>query len=367
MADQNKHDGVSYYNKINQLEQLDDNEKNIFSQVEKEFAFRSNSYYNSLINWEDKNDPLRRIIVPDASELIHWGELDASKENLYQPMKGIEHKYQSTALLLCSDVCGAYCRFCFRKRLFQSDNDEVEKNMSKQIDYIKNNSQINNVLLTGGDPLMLSTARLAAIFESLSNADNVKIIRIGTKMLGFNPFRILDDLSLVQLVEDYSKRFQIFFMLHYNHPKEVTPESIDAIKRLKAAGANTVNQTPIIRGVNDNVDTLVQLFNCLAYNGVLTYYVFNCRPTLGNSTYAVPVEEGFGLFSAARNKISSGLSKTARYIISHAEGKIEVIGTHENKIIMRKHNFADSTGNESLMIFNSNPEAYWLDDYMTHK
>ncbi|WP_428229096.1 KamA family radical SAM protein [Flavobacterium sp.] len=353
---------VKYITNVEKVEELSEGEKKIYTEISEKYAFRTNSYYNNLIDWSDENDPLRKIVIPDKDETINWGELDASSESAYTKVPGLEHKYNTTALLLCNDVCAAYCRFCFRKRLFQSDNEEVEKDVWKGIEYIKEHSEINNVLLTGGDPLMLSTKRLIQIFEELKQIPHVKIVRLGTKVLGFNPFRVLEDELFLEMLEKYSESFQIYFMLHYNHPTELTKESIDAIRAIKKRGVTTVNQTPIIKGVNDDPEVLGKLMEELSFVGVIPYYIFTCRPTEGNFVYAVPIEEGFRIFQESK-KTSSGLAKTARFVMSHSTGKIEVLSINNGKVILKKHNFPDQDDNEEIMIYDSNPEAYWFDDY----
>ena len=126
-----------YLTKLAQVPRLSETERNDLEKVNEEFVFRTNDYYQSLINWDDPNDPIRRIVMPDVRELDDWGQLDASNEEKYTKVKGLEHKYTSTALLLVNEVCAAYCRFCFRKRLFMDENDEVTKDITEGIEYIR--------------------------------------------------------------------------------------------------------------------------------------------------------------------------------------------------------------------------------------
>lgn len=353
---------IKYYSKIDSIPSISEEKKKELIKVTDKYKFRTNSYYNSLIDWSDENDPLKRIIIPDEAELINWGALDTSNETKYQPVEGLEHKYSSTALLLCNDVCGAYCRFCFRKRLFQDDNDEVKRDLSKAIAYIKEHKEINNVLLTGGDPLMMSNRRIFSILNELKKIPHVKIVRFGTKMIGFNPFCISDNDELVNFLKEYSLVKKVYFMLHFNHPREITDEATEAIVKLQTAGIATVNQTPIIKGVNDDVDTLSELLRKLSYLGVSPYYIFCCRPTAGNYTYAVELERGYTIFLQAIKR-NSGLAKTPRFIMSHELGKIEVIGIVDGEIILKKHNWSIEEENQEIMKYPSNPEAYWYDDY----
>ncbi|MDP6737271.1 MAG: KamA family radical SAM protein, partial [Nitrospinaceae bacterium] len=152
---QGKPKSPKYLTKLEQVPQLRPDEREELEEVGQKFVFRSNDYYQSLIDWSDPEDPIRRIVIPDVRELDEWGQLDASNEEKYTKVKGLEHKYTSTALLLVNEVCAAYCRFCFRKRLFMNENEEVTKDVSEGIEYIRRHPEISNVLLTGGDPLIM--------------------------------------------------------------------------------------------------------------------------------------------------------------------------------------------------------------------
>ena len=352
-----------YLTKLGQIPQLTESEKRELQKVNDKFVFRTNDYYQSLIDWNDPNDPIKRIIMPDLQELNEWGELDASNEEKYTKVRGLEHKYTSTALLLVNEVCAAYCRFCFRKRLFMNENDEVTKDISEGLEYIKNNKEINNVLLTGGDPLVMSTWKLEPIIKQIREIDHVQIIRIGTKVPAFNPFRILNDPSLLEMFKTYSTdEKKIYIMAHFNHPRELTPEAIEGLNLLMKSEVSLVNQTPMVKGVNDDPEVLAELFSKLSYIGVPPYYVFLCRPTLGNETYSVPVERGYEIFEKSRT-LCSGLAKRARLVMSHESGKIEVLGMSEDQIFFKFLRAADKINDARFMAFFRNPEACWFDDY----
>jgi len=352
-----------YITKLNQIKEIPVEEQKSLENVTKKFIFRTNEYYQKLINWDDPDDPIRKIVIPNQSELDSWGRLDASDEEEYTIVPGLEHKYEFTALLLVNDVCGAYCRFCFRKRLFMNDNDEVVRDVTDGLKYIKEHPEINNVLLTGGDPLIMSTNKLENVIRPLREIEHVKIIRIGTKVPVFNPYRVLNDPSLLDLFHKFSKEDKkIYIMAHFNHPRELTREAIEGMNLLREAGTITVNQTPLIRGVNDDPDVLAELFNNLSYIGVAPYYLFICRPTLGNKTYAVPIEQAFEIFEQARMRCS-GLAKRARLVMSHSTGKIEIVGKTNDRIYMRYHRAANPQEKARFMIFKRNPNAYWYEDY----
>jgi KamA family protein len=352
-----------YVTSIDQMTELSDDEKQKLRPVADKFVFRSNDYYQSLIRWDDPDDPIRRIVMPDTGELVEFGEWDASDEAGYTAVKGLEHKYADTALLLVNNVCGAYCRFCFRKRLFTDDNDEVTNDIGGPLEYIRSHREISNILLSGGDPLILSSARLEGIISRLRQIEHVGIIRIGTKMPAFNPFRILNDASLPAMLSRYTTPGKkIYIMMHFNHPRELTPEAIESIRLVQRAGAITFNQTPLIRGVNDDSQVLTELIQRLSENGVIPYYIFICRPTAGNKTFVVPIERSFALLDAARRRLS-GLARHVRLCMSHKSGKIEVVGVMGNRIVLRYHRAADPFDEGRVMVFESNPENCWFDDY----
>ncbi|HJL72852.1 MAG TPA: KamA family radical SAM protein [Nitrospinaceae bacterium] len=360
---QQKPKSPKYLTRLGQIPQLGHEEREQLEKVNEQFIFRSNDYYQSLIDWDDPEDPIRRIIMPDVQELDDWGQLDASNEEKYIKVKGLEHKYTSTALLLVNEVCAAYCRFCFRKRLFMDENEEVTKDISDGLEYIREHPEVSNVLLTGGDPMIMSTSKLEPIIQKIREIDHVKVIRIGTKIPAFNPYRIINDPSLHKMIRTYSTdEKKIYIMAHFNHPKELTPVAIRGLNMLMESGAIVVNQTPMIRGVNDNPEVLAELFNQLSFIGIPPYYVFLCRPTLGNQPFAVPVEEGYEIFEQARS-FCSGLAKRARLVMSHETGKVEVVGMSDDQIFFKYNRAADAENDAKFLVFDSNPDAYWFDDY----
>lgn len=353
---------VRYITKISRVSQIEIGEQNKLERVTQKFAFRSNDYYLGLIDWSDKHDPIRRIIIPDVCELQQWGYLDPSHEADYTPVPGLQHKYRDTALLILNDMCGGFCRFCFRKRLFINHGEEVTRDTSHALDYIRNHPEISNVLLTGGDPLLLSTSKIEKVIRALREIEHVRIIRIGSKLPAFNPFRILEDPSLLEMISRYS-RFdkRIYVMVQFNHPNEITEASMKAVGSLIDAGAIVCNQTPLIRGVNNDPQVIEDLFRKLSFIGAVPYYVFQCRPTLGNKAYAVPICEGFSIFEEGRMRVS-GLAKRARFVMSHATGKIEVLGLSKDFIYVHYYRCVDSENSGHVLTLHRDPNAYWFED-----
>jgi len=329
------------------------------------FPFMANTYCLSLIDWSDPEDPIRRLVIPSMEEIDNgWGDMDASCESHYQVTPGLQHKYHDTAVMLVTDSCFGYCRYCFRKRLFTKYREnEILKDTSIAVRYIKNHSEINNVLVSGGDPLMLSTASLRKIITALREIRHVDIIRVGTNAAAFNPYRIIDDPELPAMISEFSTtEKRIYFMLHFSHINEITPAAIKAVNILLKSGAILCNQTPLLRGVNDDPRLLAELFKKLASIGVAPYYVFQVRPTVGNRPYALPLVESYQIFEESQKYIA-GTAKRARFVMSHSSGKIEVIGLDDSHIYLRYHRSPDPEENGALIVARRNDDGYWLEDF----
>lgn len=352
---------AKYILNIDRVSQLSPEEREKLKAVADKYAFRVNDYYLGLVNWDDPADPLRRLVIPDQSELAEWGALDASDEKAITVQRGVQHKYASTVLLLINEACGSYCRYCFRKRLFMNDNDEVNYDLSGGIQYINDHPEIDNVLLTGGDPLILQTPKIEELLGQLREIDHLKIIRFGTKMPAFNPFRFINDPDLLAALKRYSTpKKRIYFMLHFDHPNELTPESREGLRLLQETGVILINQSPIIRGISDDPDTMAKLWNELSYLGAPQYYVFQGRPTAGNSEFEVPIVESYFKIEEAKRQCS-GLAKRLRYCMSHESGKVEILGVDDDYIYLKYHRAKDADNEQRIMVCLRNDQAYWLD------
>jgi KamA family protein len=330
--------------------------------VTEAFDFRANDYYLGLINWDDPEDPIRRIIIPDLRELDEYGTVDASNESSNYVAPGVQHKYPDTALVLANEVCGGYCRYCFRKRIFAKDSDEVAEDLNEGLEYIRKTPGITNVLLTGGDPLLLSTPRLEKLVRAVREIDHVQVIRIGSKLTAFNPYRIINDPELPAMLSRYStKEKRIYIVCHFDVVQELTDVACQGLDILMKAGVVPLNQTPIVNGVNDTVEAMSALFLRLSAVGIPPYYIFQCRPTQGNRPYSVPITRAYRVIEEARSKVS-GLARRARYVMSHASGKIEMVGLTEQHIFMRYHRARDREDYGRFLICLRNDEAHWLND-----
>lgn len=353
---------MRYISRIDQIPQLSEAEKAALRPVAERYAFRVTDEYLNLIDWDDPADPIRQLIIPRVEELNDWGRLDASDEQLNTVTRGVQHKYPDTALLLCNEVCGAYCRYCFRKRLFMDGNEEVEKSVEAGLDYIARHPEISNVLLTGGDPLIMSTRRLSDIIGRLRAIPHVRIIRIGSKMPAFNPGRILDDDELVAMLARHSKpEKRLYLMAHFDHPRELTARALAGLDRLLRAGVILTNQCPIIRGVNDDARVLAELFRTLSWAGCPPYYLFQGRPTAGNDPYKVPIVEGWQIYREALRH-DAGLARRARFVMSHANGKVEILAVDAHHIYLRYHRARSAGLRGRFLICRRDDDACWLDE-----
>jgi hypothetical protein len=217
--------------------------------------------------------------------------------------------------------------------------------------------------LTGGDPLTLDTRHLESVLSKIREIPHVNIIRIGSKMLAYNPYRILNDPELLHVLSRYSTpEKRIYLMAHFNHPRELTDVSREAAELLRKAGVMVVSQTPILKDVNDAPETLTTLFRQLSFAGISPYYVFQCRPATGNQFFQVPVEQSYEALQKSWHACS-GLAKRARFVMSHATGKIEIVGKTAEHVFMRYHQSADPANIGKFMVYKSNPLARWFDDY----
>ena len=352
-----------YLTDIHRLDRLSVETRQHLSEVSEAYSFYANTEYLSLIDWDDPDDPIRRIIIPSRWELEAFGTLDPSNEKAYLCAPSLQHKYADTALLMVSRTCAGLCRYCFRKRLFLTNARHIDDDVSAAFEYITAHQEITNVLLTGGDALSLPTRRLDTIMTQLRRIPHVRIIRLGSKMPAFDPARILDDPDLAAVITKHTElRRRVYVMAHFDHPRELTDAALRSIQVLQRAGAIVYNQCPLVTGVNDNADTLALLWKQLAFSGVVSHYLFQCRPTVGNAAFSVPIEHGFEIYSEARSRCAGTASK-AEFVISHASGKVQVTGLTEHHVHMRYSRAHLPRFYGRQLVFRRNARARWLDDY----
>jgi lysine 2,3-aminomutase len=259
-------------------------------------------YYFSLIDTQHTSCPVRMQVIPRAGELrIEPGELeDPLGEDAHRPVSAIFHRYPDRCLLLALDRCAIYCRHCNRRRLVgQAESAISRQDLNDAVDYIRRTPAIRDVLISGGDPLTLSTDRLEEIIAAVRSIDHVEIVRIGTRVPVVLPMRIDD--ALCAMLKRYHP---LFVNTHFNHPKELTPLARSACERLADAGIPIGNQTVLLRGVNSSARVLRKLFTELLRARVRPYYLFQGDVAEGTGHLRTSVETGIALMEQLRGHIS---------------------------------------------------------------
>ena len=286
-----------------------------------QFRMSITPYFMSLIDVDDRNCPIARQCIPEADELeLHEGCCaDPLEEDRFTPVEGIVHKYPDRALLIYSKKCAVYCRHCTRRRFVGEDEHRMgSTQIDRAIRYIESTPAIRDVLITGGDPLLYSDSFVESIISRVRSIEHVEIIRIGTRVPVSVPMRVTDD--LVAMLRKYHP---IWINTHFNHPGEITPESIEACRKIVDAGIPLGSQTVLLRGVNDNVDTLRELFTKLVKARVRPYYLYQCDAVQGIGHFRTRIEEGVSLIRQLRGTISGFAMPT--FVVDTPSGKIPVL------------------------------------------
>ncbi len=255
-------------------------------------------YYMSLVSRDDQSQPLRRTVIPTAAEFDRGlGEADDPlAEDGDSPIPGLVHRYPDRVLLLVTDFCSSYCRYCTRSRMVGHGSiAPAEARLESAFDYIRRTPAIRDVLISGGDPLALSDERLDWILTRLREIPHVEFLRMGTKMPAVLPQRITPELCRM-----LRKHHPLWMSLHFLHPDECTPESFQACTRLADAGIPLGSQTVLLAGVNDNVETMKQLVHRLLRMRVRPYYLYQCDPISGSAHFRTPVSKGLEIIEGLR-------------------------------------------------------------------
>lgn len=328
----------------NRIETLDELKKYIKLTPEEEEGVRKTlttlrmaitPYYLSLINPDDPHCPIRRQAIPTAAETHQAAAdlLDPLHEDEDSPTPGLTHRYPDRVLMLITDMCSMYCRHCTRRRFAgHQDAESPQDRIEKCIEYVERTPVVRDVLLSGGDALMVSDAKLEYIIKRLRAIPHVEIIRIGSRTPVVCPQRITDDLCNM-----LKKYHPIWLNTHFNHPNEVTPESAAACARLADAGIPLGNQSVLLRGVNDCVHVMKHLVHELVKMRVRPYYIYQCDLSMGLEHFRTPVSKGIEIIEGLRGHTSGfavptfvvdapgGGGKTPvmpQYVISQAPGKV---------------------------------------------
>lgn len=333
---------------------IPDRKRKQISKTIKKFPMSITPYYMSLIDTNDlENDPVFKQSFPSISELdvLKCDMVDPLHEDKDSPVPGITHRYPDRVLMLVSNMCAMYCRHCTRKRRV-GDVDSIpgREEIKAGIEYIRNTPQIRDVLLSGGDPFLLSTEHLDWILTELGNIDHIEVIRIGTRTPVVLPQRITDE-----LVKMLKKHHPLWINTHFNHPRELTNSSRRALTKLADAGIPLGNQSVLLSGVNDCPRIMRSLVHKLVANRVRPYYLYQCDLSEGLNHFRTPVGKGIEILESLIGH-TSGFS-VPTYVIDApgGGGKIPVMPNYliswsTNKVVLRNY--------EGVITTYKEPDSY---------
>jgi glutamate 2,3-aminomutase len=297
-----------------ELIQLPDEEICHVNKVAEKYRFAVSPYYLSLIDPENPDCPIRKQSIPSAAELNDQGELDPMDEKGHAIQEIITRRYPDRLIIKVTNVCGMFCRFCQRRRMIgEFDKVVPRQKIQKAIDYIAENKEIRDVLITGGDAFMVSDEMLGWMLGELRKIKHVEIIRLGTRTPVTLPQRVTKE--LVNILKKYHP---IFVNTQFNHPMEVTPEAKQACEMLADAGIPLGNQMVLLDGVNNNKFVVRKLNQALLKIRVKPYYIFHPKKIKGTSHFWVKIEDGLEIMESLRGR-TSGLA-IPTYIINGPKG-----------------------------------------------
>jgi len=273
-------------------------DSDMLERVAEEYPLRITPHLLDLLN--TRSGAIARQFVPAVAELDDGGEVDPLNEEELSPVPHVVHRYPGRVLLLCASSCFAYCRFCTRKRQVGRTLHGISfSDLLGAVEYIRSTPQINEVILSGGDPLTMSDRLVQELLERIRQIPHVKMLRLGSRAPVVLPERITD--RLCQLLQQAQP---LYFMTHINHPDELCPATIAACRRLVDAGIPLVNQTVLLRGVNDNAALLQGLFECLLELRIRPYYLHQMDLTRGTAHFRTRLEDGIAIMAQLRGTLS---------------------------------------------------------------
>jgi lysine 2,3-aminomutase len=300
-------------------------------------------YYFSLINPEDPLDPIRLQSIPSPLEAENPSgyELDDPlEESKDSPVPGLTHRYPDRVLLITTPNCSMYCRYCTRKRatLTRGGWESVSADDERMIDYVRKHREIRDVIVSGGDPLTLPIGKLRYYLDNLKAMDHVDVIRIGTRVPVTLPQRLYDP----ELLELLSSAEKVYIQTHFNHPREITPETARVCKSLLRAGMPINNHTVLLKGVNDDLGTIRALLRGLLRIKVRPYYLFHCDPVTGAGHFRTSVWKGIEIMEGLRGHMSGIGIPTYVVDSPHGGGKIPLMPNYlvsmsDDAVILRNY------------------------------
>ena len=308
-------------------------------------------YFISLIDPNDPEDPIRKQVVPTENEMVPFTAMmeDSLAEDRHSPVPGLVHRYPDRVLMLVTTQCATYCRYCTRSRIVGDPSATFSRaEFEMQIDYLKRTPQVRDVLLSGGDPLVLAPRILEEILSRLREIPHIEIIRIGSRVPVFLPMRITDELT--SMLEKYHP---LWINIHVNHSNEITAELAEACDRLSHAGIPLGNQSVLLAGVNDNVHIQRQLVHDLVRIRVRPYYLYQCDLVEGAGHFRTPVAKGIEIMEGLRGHTSGYAVPTYVIDAPGGGGKIPVMPNYllslsDHKVVLRNFEGFITTYEEPL-------------------
>lgn len=307
-------DEISMYVNLTQ-EEHDDIER-----VSDEYRFAITPYYFSLIDFNNPNCPIKLQSFPDIRELDEGGELDPMKEEQSNPSGRITRRYPNKLIINVTNACPMYCRHCQRRRLIGNADKNISKEgIDESIEFIENNETIREVLVTGGDALLLSNDRLEKIFHRLSQISHVDVIRIGTRVIPTLPFRIDEELAALL------RKYKVQLSTQFNHACEITPEAVRAIDILVDHGILVRNQMVLLHNVNDDKYCIQKTNEELQKYRVIPYYLFHPKEINGTKHFQVDIDKGLEIMKHLEGRTSGMCKPTYVYNSPGGLGKVPLI------------------------------------------
>ncbi len=369
---------ISDVEHLSKVIDLTDQEKEEIDQALGKLRMAITPYYASLINNDDPDCPIKKQAVP-VSEELNLGKADMEDplhEDVDSPVPGLTHRYPDRVLLLVTDQCSMYCRHCTRRRFAGSTDESLPLGkIEKAIDYIRETPRVRDVLISGGDALLISNKKLEKIIKKLREIDHVEIIRIGSRTPVVMPQRITPE--LVNMLKKYHP---IYLNTHFNHPDEITPETERAAQLLADAGIPVGNQSVLLKGINDNPKIMRELVHGLLKMRIKPYYIYQCDLSQGIEHFRTRVDRGISIIESLRQHTTGMAVPTyvidapggggkipvnPQYLISRSPGKV-VLRNFEGKVFAytepgyeaNEDHIPEHTGGVSLLAEN---DKYSLD------
>lgn len=295
----------------------------VVDRVAETYAVAMTPLLADLIDRADPHDPIARQFVPDLRELdiAEVERPDPIGDHAFSPVKGIVHRYPDRLLLTPLLHCPVYCRFCFRReRVGGAEKALTDAEMTAALDYIRTHPEVWEVVITGGDPLMLPPPRLAAMMQALDAIPHVQVVRLHSRIPVADPGRVTGEMIEALQLEHAT----VWLAVHCNHERELSPPAVAALRALSRAGIPLLGQTVLLRGVNDKAETLEALFRALVVNRVKPYYLHQLDLAAGTDHFRVPVEEGRALMRELRGRVSGVCQPTYILDIPGGHGKVPI-------------------------------------------